>query len=70
MASLSAKSDPEFLILLSGLKEKDQSLIGIMSDLLNCRNEHVFANALRYFGGITSSDDPRIPNLAVKHQIF
>lgn len=41
-----------------------------MCEMLKKRNEHVFSGALRYFGGITSSDDKRIPTVAVKNQIF
>lgn len=38
--------------------------------MLKRRNEHIFSNALRYFGGITSSEDKRIPTAAVKNLIF
>ena len=38
-----------------------------MCEMLKKRNEHVFSGALRYFGGITSSDDKRIPTVAVKN---
>ena len=68
MSELSKKTNPtEFLILIAGLKDQDQSLIQIMCEMLKKRNEHVFSGALRYFGGITSSDDKRIPTVAVKN---
>lgn len=63
--------DEDFLLLVSGLKsDSTPSLIATMSDFLESKNEHIFHNALRYFGGITAAEDSRIPALAVKHGVL